>query len=196
MGEAEEGRRSAAGAAARSERLVLAARSDPESFGAFYDASHTAVFGYFYRRTHCPHTTADLTAETYAQAYEGRHRYDPARGSPEAWLAGIATNLYRRWLRRGRVDQRARRSLGIPDRDLDAVDIERIEELVDFAPLRGVLQERLDALPESLRHAVILRVGFDLPYEEVARMLGCSPGAARVRVSRALSRLVPLVEAP
>ena len=175
--------------AAETDRLLLAARRDPDAFGAFYRGTRTAVFTYFYRRTHCPHTTADLTAETYAAAYEVRDRFDPARGAAEAWLSGIAANLNRRWLRRGRVDRRARRRLGVPERALDEADVERIEALVDFAPLREVLQERLADLPEGMRRAVILRVGFDLPYEDVARQLGCNAGAARVRVSRALARL-------
>jgi DNA-directed RNA polymerase specialized sigma24 family protein len=42
----------------------------------------------------------------------------------------------------------------------------------------------------------VLRVGHDLPYAEVARRLGCSEGAARVRVTRALTRLADLLEAP
>jgi DNA-directed RNA polymerase specialized sigma24 family protein len=36
----------------------------------------------------------------------------------------------------------------------------------------------------------------ELPYDEVARRLGCSEGAARVRVSRALTRLAETLEEP
>jgi len=49
--------------------------------------------------------------------------------------------------------------------------------------------ELLDALPESQREAVRLRVVEQLEYEEVALALGTSPEAARVRVHRGLSAL-------
>jgi DNA-directed RNA polymerase specialized sigma24 family protein len=41
---------------------------------------------------------------------------------------------------------------------------------------------------------VVLRVGHDLPYEEVAMRLRISEGAARVRVARGLARLGELLE--
>jgi DNA-directed RNA polymerase specialized sigma24 family protein len=34
----------------------------------------------------------------------------------------------------------------------------------------------------------------DLPYREVAKRLGCSEGAARVRVARGLARLAEILE--
>jgi DNA-directed RNA polymerase specialized sigma24 family protein len=51
------------------------------------------------------------------------------------------------------------------------------------------LAPALDGLSPLLRQAVELRVLGELSYEEVARQSGCSPGVARVRVCRALSRL-------
>jgi DNA-directed RNA polymerase specialized sigma24 family protein len=39
---------------------------------------------------------------------------------------------------------------------------------------------------EPTAEAVVLRIGHGLSYQAVAEQLGCSPGAARVRVSRAL----------
>jgi len=42
--------------------------------------------------------------------------------------------------------------------------------------------------------AVALRIAEDLPYHEVARRLGCSEGAARVRVTRGLDQLAQLLE--
>jgi RNA polymerase sigma-70 factor, ECF subfamily len=60
--------------------------------------------------------------------------------------------------------------------------------------------ELLNALPESQREAVRLRVIEDLDYDRVADALGTSPTAARVRVHRGLEalrhRLSPSKETP
>jgi RNA polymerase sigma-70 factor (ECF subfamily) len=47
----------------------------------------------------------------------------------------------------------------------------------------------VDGLPAEQRDAVRLRVVEELSYEDVAAQLGCSPGAARTRVSRGLRQL-------
>lgn len=68
-------------------------------------------------------------------------------------------------------------------------DLERVERLVDFEALSGQVRVALAELPTSQAEALFLRVGEGLSYREVAAHLGCSEGAARVRVTRGLSAL-------
>jgi RNA polymerase sigma-70 factor (ECF subfamily) len=53
------------------------------------------------------------------------------------------------------------------------------------------LDVALDRLPQHQLLALTLYYHLDLPIEEVARVLGCSVGAARVRIHRALAALRP-----
>lgn len=55
------------------------------------------------------------------------------------------------------------------------------------------LDAALDRLPRHHLLALTLYYHLDLPIEEVARVLTCSPGAARQRVHRALAALRPAV---
>ena len=55
------------------------------------------------------------------------------------------------------------------------------------------LQQALAALPHDLREALVLSRVNDLTHREVAAVLGCTEGAARVRVHRALTRLRELL---
>ena len=73
--------------------------------------------------------------------------------------------------------------MGLEPIELTSEDVERIDALVDFAPLQVAVTAALADLSPGLREAVVLRIGDDLSYEEVARRLGCTVGAARVRVS-------------
>jgi RNA polymerase sigma factor (sigma-70 family) len=174
--------------------LLRAADKDPEAFRDFYRRHVTGVIAFLYRRTACPETAADLMAETFAKAFLSRHRFKDDRAA-RPWLLGIARHELSRAMRRRSVDDRARRRLGVPRVEMDEVSYDRIEELADFAPIREAIREALGSLPSGLAQAVRLRVGLELGYPQVALRLGCSEGAARVRVARGLARLAEVLEA-
>ena len=169
--------------------LLLAARHESERFGDFYDRNFASVFAYFYKKTACVEVSADLTAETFTAALSGIHRYRPRRGTGRNWLYGIAQNLFRQWLRKGRVETRARNRLQVSTPTIDAGDLERIERSIDLRPYLSALPGAIDSLSPAARDALVLRISEELPYAEIASRLGCSEISARVRVSRALDRL-------
>lgn len=168
---------------------TLLAGDETATFAEVYRRHAVAVVAWVYRRTYDAHLAADITAETFAQALVHRRRFRGDSDSARPWLIGIARNLLRRYHRRQRIEDRARRKLGMPIRDLDPESERRIEALVEVETWRPRLSAALNDLPESQRDAVQLRVIDELPYSEVATRLECSEGAARVRVSRALSTL-------
>lgn len=174
--------------------LLRDAADDPEAFGEFYDRHAQAVLGFLFRRTDSADTAADLCAETFAAAFVQRRRFRDTGAPARAWLYGIARNLLSHYVRRQRVSDRYRRRIGVPAMELTDHDLERVEELADIEPYRSALREAIEELPDKLADAVVLRIGHDLPYVEVATRLGCSEGAARVRVSRGLARLADRLE--
>lgn len=177
------------GGAATDAELLVDSVADADRFGTLYDRHVAAVLAYHYRRTRCAQTAADLTAETFASAFTSRHRFRDVGAPARAWLFTIARRQLGHYLRRERVAERARRRLGVEVGRLAEDDVERIEALVDDAPRRSELERALAALPDGQAEAVRLRVALDLPYREVASRLGCTEGAARVRVSRGLASL-------
>jgi len=174
--------------------LLALSREQPEAFGAFYRRHAQNLLRYFARRTLDPETAAELTAETFAEAFASRSRFRDRGSGAAAWLYGIARHQLGRYLRAGAVESRARRRLGMPERDLQPGDYERVEELIDFAPLRAALADALDLLTEDQREAMRLRVMEERPYEEVARILECTEATARARVSRGLRRVTQVLE--
>lgn len=175
--------------------LLQAAIDDPHAFGQFYDRHAQPVLQFLYRRTDSGETAADLCAETFAAAFVQRRKFRDTGTSARPWLYGIARNLLGHYLRRQRVSTRYRRRIGVVDLGLDDDEFARVEQLCDIEPYRADIRAAIEQLPRGMADAVILRVGQDLPYDEVAIHLGCSEGAARVRVSRGLARLADLLEA-
>ncbi|WP_436794389.1 RNA polymerase sigma factor [Actinospongicola halichondriae] len=178
---------------ARTDGALLTA-GDGASFAVFYDRHVGAVLRFLHRRTDCAETASDLCAEVFAAAYVHRRRFRGTDETARGWLFGIARNQLGHFLRRRRVADRYRHRLGIEWVPLGETGLERVEELVDAEPFRSAMSDALESLPEALSTAVMLRVGHDLPYSTVAERLGCTEGAARVRVSRGLSRLADLLE--
>lgn len=174
--------------------LLIASRTEPEAFTELYRRHAEDLLRYFARRTLDPETAAELTAETFAEAFASRANYRDQGVNGVAWLYGIARHRLGRFFRNGRVEAAARRKLGMPERDLAPQDYERIEDLIDFAPIREALVEALDTLNDEQRDALSLRVIDGLGYAEVAERLKCTEQNARQRVSRGLRKIALLLQ--
>jgi RNA polymerase sigma factor (sigma-70 family) len=171
---------------------LLLARSarDPAAFGVFYERHERLVLGFFVRRVGDPELAADLAAETFAAALLGARRYRGGGAPASAWLIGIARHTLSGSLRRRRVEDRARRRLGMPCLVLDDEALERIERIGGDARVG----ELLARLPVAQAEAVRAHVLEDAPYADIAARLRCSESVVRQRVSRGLAGLRRIYE--
>jgi RNA polymerase sigma-70 factor (ECF subfamily) len=167
--------------------LIREARHDADAFAELYRRHVRDIHSWLRARTPTG-VAVELAAETFAQAALSLGRFrDEANGSAGPWLFGIARNLHRRYLEKERVETRARERLGVEIRTYD--EFEQAEERAFAMQVRPELAVALAALPVSQRDAVRLHVADELPYAAVARRLGCTEVAARLRVMRGLDRL-------
>jgi RNA polymerase sigma-70 factor (ECF subfamily) len=173
----------------------MASIDDLAAFTEMYKRSSEEILAYFYRRTWDPHVSADLVAETFATAWLRRGTYRGRDGAPVAWLFGIAKRELGRYRRRRKIEFRAVKRLGIQVPQLGNESVERIEEMLDAQAFRAELGAAMKQLSASERDAVQFRVIDDRSFREVGERLGCSEGAARVRVHRALKKLADAMEA-
>jgi RNA polymerase sigma-70 factor (ECF subfamily) len=120
----------------------------------------------------------DAVQEAALKAWRNLDRFRAER-SIRPWFLAIVANECRS-VRRGRwwgVQRLAEVALGAAreDRWADRID----------------LDAALDRLPPHHLEVLSLYYHLDLPIDEVARVLGCSEGAARQRIHRALAALRP-----
>ncbi|MDO8213346.1 RNA polymerase sigma factor [Conexibacter sp. CPCC 206217] len=168
--------------------LLVACADEPEAFATFYRRHVGALLGYLHARTGRAELAADVCAETFARALERHAQFDAARGPARGWLFMIGSGVLIDSFRRGQVEDRARRRLGIPPRELTDRDLERIEELIDArsAPDPSAL---VADLPPEQREALLARIVEERSYAEIAAQLEVSQAVVRQRVSRGLSAL-------
>jgi RNA polymerase sigma factor (sigma-70 family) len=168
------------------ELVARIARGDRAAFAEIYDRYLPLVLRWSLRETGNREVAADLAAETFAAALIASPRYRPSKGAVGTWLLGIARNKLRESRRHHRIEDSARRRVGLDRTELTDADLERIDELVS---LEGGVAVLFDALPPVLREAVAQRVIEERSYEEIAADLSCSESVIRQRVSRGLRTL-------
>jgi RNA polymerase sigma factor (sigma-70 family) len=171
------------------DELLTRSVLEPQLFASFYERQARSLLTFFARRTFDAEVAADLTAETFAQAFASRATYKDRGGGAVAWLYTIAHHELGHFIRRRSVEGRARARLGISALPLAPDDQEAIERLIDFEAAGRQLGAALGRLTAKEQEAIRLRVLEERPYREVANLLGCSEQVARARVSRGLRRL-------
>jgi RNA polymerase sigma factor (sigma-70 family) len=157
-------------------------------FEALYRANVAAVTAYFARRSADPQTVADLTADTFVQAIMSFATFDPRKGTPRAWVFGIARRIYAAHCQahsqqRSRVERLAGRRELAPD------EVGELIDRIDAERAGRALVSGLTTLPAADRAVVELVDLAGLQPTEAARVLGVAPGTLRMRLMRARARL-------
>lgn len=139
----------------------------------------------------------DIVQEAFVRAYQNLNRYrDEAKYT--TWLLRIVTNLC--------TDQArmAHRRTALEQQEaggaLDWMTIGTTEDPVrnlEEDRRKGVLRKALNALPTHHRSVIVLRDLEEREYPEIAEVLGCTVGGAKLRVLRARralrDRIAPLL---
>ncbi len=165
------------------EQLARLALRQRDAFGELYLRYADRIFRYAAGRTGSRTVADDDLNDTMVGALEGLHRYDSDKGSFASWLFTIASR---------RIADHARRRVQLW-RFLDRRGANTIDDDLLDALIRAEDQEHIrlavQRLPKRQREIVLLRYVAELSFRDVARVLGVSEGAARMRVNRALHRL-------
>ncbi len=130
----------------------------------------------------------DLVQETFLRAFR---RIETFRGvsSFRTWLMTIGSNLLKdSWRRRSR-----RPEVSLEERDIvdEAGDPQDKVVAGDIAARIGAF---VQTLPRMQRDVFLLRAQQGVEYEEIARALGTTAGAARVHYHHAIKRLKALLD--
>jgi RNA polymerase sigma-70 factor (ECF subfamily) len=169
--------------------LLARSRSSPRAFADFYEQLSPQVLRFFATRTGDSHRALDLTAETFAKAFE--HRRDFRGASDEqaaAWLWRIARNELARYRRSKTVELAAVQRLAL-ERTFSDEEVLQVERLIASEELSQQIQHAVEVLPGDQQEVIRLRFVDELSYEEMAERLGVSNDVVRTRTSRALRAL-------
>jgi len=167
---------------------VPAAAADAFDFDALYRDARDDVYAYCATLLRDSAAAEDVTALAFERAYRrSSKRYDARRGSPRAWLFGIARNAALDELRRRKRDAEAQIPVPLQGPQPD--------EAAELAAQRDAVREALSKLPAKDREVIALKYHADLSHAEIADVLGVSPSNAGTLLHRAMTKLREAVDA-
>jgi RNA polymerase sigma-70 factor, ECF subfamily len=162
-------------------------RVGTHSFEQVYREHAGCVYRFCLSLVRDPAEAEDVAAEVFVSALASYERTGPGPAEVRPWLLRIARNevIDRDRRRRRRSALLARFFSGGSEADPD-VNVEA--QVVIREELRGVL-EAMSRLSSRDRQLVGLRLAADLPYADIASVLGMTEHAVTVATRRALDRL-------
>jgi RNA polymerase sigma-70 factor, ECF subfamily len=185
----------AQGTAASDVDVMLRVKTGDESaFAYLVQKYRRPMVGFMYRLCHNPSTAEELAQEVFLRVYRSRTSYEPS-AKFTTWLYRIATNLavnHARDTRHERPENTVR--LDEPDQetgttpDLADETINAEEQILKRERLAAI-REKVNALPERQRVAVVMHKYQQMDYREIAGVLKLSESATKSLLFRAYETL-------
>jgi len=156
-------------------------------FDALYRAARDDVFAYTATLLNDRGAAEDVTALAFERAYRRRSRFDARRGSPRAWLFGIARNAALDELRR----RRRAATTPLPEARPEPAPDEAAEQAAE----RDAVRRALRSLQARDRELIALKYHADLSNAEIAAVVGVTPSNAGTQLHRAMTKLREALDA-
>ena len=138
------------------------------------------VFSYIRSRVSSYADAEDICSDVFEKVQLKIDAYDETKARPGTWIYTITRNsvidYYRRQKPSAELDEDLADEKGIDDKLLNEENL-------------SLLAASLKKLPEQLREIIVLRYYDNKPLTEVAKILGLSYGAVKLRHNNALEML-------
>jgi RNA polymerase sigma-70 factor (ECF subfamily) len=177
------------------EQLVARVRAGDEgAFEALYLAHHDALWRFAYGYVHSREVAEELVQDVFLALWSGRAEWQ-VRTRVRAWLYAAVRHQALNHLRHERLALPALRARAGEDAAPPAMGAPPPgpDDALEARELRDAVQHAVEQLPERRRAAMTLRWKHDLAAPEIARVLGTTPEAVRVLLTRARRELAELL---
>ena len=173
--------------------MVRIAKGDDDAFEILVNRHQTSVLNLIYRFIGDRTQAKDLAQEVFLRVWQTAKSYEP-KAKFTTWTYRIATNLCfnelkaarrRRWFPFYRSEEDNENAV----EDTYSDGSPTAEDLLLAKERSRQISDALQDLPANQRMALILKRYDDLPYEEIARVMGCSVSAIESLLVRAKKNL-------
>jgi RNA polymerase sigma-70 factor (ECF subfamily) len=179
--------------AAGIELIRRMATGDRNAFSEFYNAYSAMAYRLIVRIVGDREDAADVLQEVFWHAWESAGSYDPARGSPEAW---IITRARSRAIDRVRSMRRRSATFVAPFDDAVTVAQGQRHGETGQTPDHVWVQKALEDLSVEQREVLRLAYYAGLTQTEIASRLNEPLGTVKTRMRRGLERLRGIMGSP
>jgi len=176
------------------EVMLRVKAGDDSAFEYLVQKYRRPMLNFMYRMAHNAAVAEDLAQEVFLRVYRSRENYE-ASAKFTTWLYRIATNLAVNHARDTRHERpEAVVSIDEPDEDtgltVDVADTSlSAEENILRRERMAAIRERVQALPERQKTAVIMHKYQQMDYRQIADVLKLSESATKSLLFRAYETL-------
>ena len=159
------------------------------AFEALLDKYHNPIINFVYRFIGNKQESEDLAQEVFLRVYRSSQNYKP-KAKFSTWIYRIAKNLVLNELRRRRTHNVSSldEMVSFEEEELPKqISNNKPSALVELEKkdLTVAVRKAIDSLPANQKMAVVLKRYDELPYVEIAKILGCSVSAVKSLLNRA-----------
>ena len=164
--------------------MIKVKDGDIDKLGLLFERYKKPLFGFFYNLNKDVALSEDLVQNVFFRILKYRYLFR-GEGDFKTWMFHIARNVSHdhfrkiKWKGRDALDKWQERLSNGENRQ---TEFQQDEEL-------GLLSLALDKLPEDKREIILLSKYHDKKYREIGEILGCTEGAVKVKVFRAMQEL-------
>ena len=157
---------------------------DLDRLGLLFERYKKPLFGFFYGMNRDAELCEDLVQNVFFRILKYRYLFR-GEGDFKTWMFHIARNVNNDHYRKnklGKTESVENWSERLGHSYIYTAQVQQDEEL-------KMLSLAMDRLPEDKREILLLSKFQDKKYKEIGEIIGCSEGAVKVKVFRALQEL-------
>lgn len=184
----------AAGELTDAEVMLRVKAGDDSAFDYLIQKYRRPIVNFMYRMAHNSAAAEDLAQEVFLRVYRSRSSYEPS-AKFTTWLYRIATNLGMNYVRDTR-HERPENTINLDEPDSETGQAPDLadkspnaeEEIVRRERLTAIRQ-KVEALPERQKMAVLMHKYQQMDYRQIAEVLKLSESATKSLLFRAYETL-------
>jgi len=161
--------------------VPLASGISADWFEQLYRSSAADLYGYVASLLRDRGAAEDVTALAFERAFRRRRLFNARRGSPRAWLFGIARNAA--------LDELRRRGRTCALDEKSATRGQESYEEQERVATQATVRVALQGLQTKDRELILLKFHGQLSNAELARLIGTTESNVGTKLHRALNRL-------
>ena len=158
-----------------------------DKLGLLFERYKKPLFGFFYGMNKDSELSEDLVQNVFFRILKYRYLFR-GEGDFKTWMFHIARNVNHDHYRKNKI--KVKESLESWEERLGTEE-NRATEFQHDDEMK-LLSMAMDRLPEDKREILLLSKFQERKYKEIGEILGCSEGAVKVKVFRALQELKEL----
>lgn len=174
--------------------------NDLDKLGLLFERYKKPLFGFFYNLNKNQELSEDLVQNTFLRILKYRHLFrgptdkplaaGGAQGDFRSWMFHIARNVSHDHYRKDKLKAKD----NVEDWQSQLVHHENKSNEWEQQDEQTMLAVAMDKLPADKREILLLSKYQEKKYKEIGEILGCSEGAVKVKVFRALQELKTLYQ--